>query len=100
MPAPGNEDYRLNEIERRLRTLEQEGSPAAQRLRDRLDYEREVRQTLAQELRGDVATTKTALDKRIDAIENTLTWGIRLFIGSVLLVVVGILIALATNQPG
>lgn len=100
MPAPGNEDYRLNEIERRLRTLEQEGSPAAQRLRDRLDYEREVRMGLARDLQDKVDKAALQLQRDIDEIRNTLTWGIRLFIGSVLLVVVGILIALATNQPG
>ncbi len=98
MPAPGNEDYRLREIERRLSALEDRGSPAAQRLEERLNNERDVRRDVASSLREKVNSTATDLQKQLDQIENTLTWGIRLFIGSVLLVVVGILIALATSQ--
>lgn len=99
MPAADNEDYRLNEIERRLRDLEHEGSPQVRLLQERLDRERETRLNLAAELRAQVRDTADTLDRRITTIDSTLTWGIRLFIGSVLLVVVGILIALVTNSP-
>ena len=89
MSTPGNGDYRLREIERRLQVIEDRGSPATARLLDRLETEKEARKDADRQIK-----------ERLDTIENTLTWGIRLFIGSVLLVVVGILIAVATQGGG
>lgn len=99
MSTPGNGDYRLREIERRLQTLEDKGSPTVQRLEERLNNERDVRREVAADLRKKVDETTQALQKQLDEIDNTLTWGIRLFVGSVVLVIVGVLVAVLSGNP-
>lgn len=71
MPTPGNGDYRLREIERRLQSLEEKGSPSAQRLEFLLANERERRKDDIRDVHARLTESEKATDKRISKIENT-----------------------------